>query len=124
MLFTSYINSFKCMTYKKYLFSEPNKFGLLDTVLQKHMQLVSSVYEKNRDAILASREQIRAELEEKKTNPTNRNRDQESVSFRNEGNAFFKKGDYHRARILYTRSLAEAIKGECAALAYSNRFNF
>jgi len=48
-------------------------------------------------------------------------RDNKSVCARNQGNDYFKKGEYQIAGTLYTLSLAEAIEGELAALAYSNR---
>jgi len=98
--------------------------GLLDTVLKKHLQMVSSFYVKEKDRILYNDKQIQQDLKQRFSAKRQAYRDQKSVGFRNEGNVLFKKGDYQNARVFYTRSLAEAIKGELAALAYSNRFAY
>jgi hypothetical protein len=53
--------------------------------------------------------------------------DQHSVNLKNAGNEAFKEGDYHKARLLYTQSVAAAKDGgissgglDCA-FAYANR---
>jgi len=100
-------------------FSAQDKFGVLNIVLQKHLKLVTYFYENKKDAVDNIHDAILKDS--KKHNADIQYRDQKAVGFRNEGNAFFKKGDYQNARIFYSRSLAEAVDGELAALAYFNR---
>jgi len=99
--------------------------GIMDTVLAKHLLVFTNFYKHNKRELddyfkngemsainIRSRGNSRATLEA---------RQKIAVTFRTEGNASFKKGDFQKARMLYTKSLAVAIGGELAAMAYANR---
>jgi len=95
--------------------------ALMDSVLRKHLQLVRSHY--NKDA--ASINQMCETMKNIDINycPVlgQKISDSKAVELRNQGNAFFKNGDYQNARLLYTQSLAAAIRGPLGAMAYANR---
>jgi hypothetical protein len=44
-----------------------------------------------------------------------------SINYREEGDEFFKQGNYEYAFNVYSRSIASAPEGPIAALAYANR---
>jgi len=103
------------------MFPAPVQCGVLDTVLKKHLQLVSSYYKKNKEHILDFCGMIKKDQMNHNPLVAQVYRGQWSISHRNQGNAFFKSGDFINARLSYTKSLAEVIKGELAAMAYANR---
>jgi hypothetical protein len=53
--------------------------------------------------------------------PSKKELEKHSAGYRNEGNEFFKKGNYIYAYNLYTRSVACVLDGPVCAMAYANR---
>jgi hypothetical protein len=98
----------------------------MDTVLRPHLEALTkfykadefmwlSLYKKNKIEEIDSEK--KAKLKRQKLNIA-------SEKFRQQGNQFFKAEDFNLALHMYTKSIAAAIEGPLASLAYFNRFRF
>jgi len=101
---------------------------MCDTVLAKHLQLFTNLYENKEDELDTYHEDNKRLLKKikcwRESSSFLQAREERSVSLRTQGNISFVNGDYQKARKLYTESLASAIGGQLGAMAYANRCVF
>jgi len=100
------------------------KMGILDNVLRPHLEAVTeAVYAEDFHEMLSlhrgtQNDILKFKLKAKWV------RSQVAVSFREQGNEFFKVSDFPNAQRSYSESIAAALEGPLASLAYFNRFVF
>jgi len=99
--------------------------GLLETVLCPHLEALTKVYTANKLQLLSKYESGKfQEIHSEQYAKFKRQRlNDNSENFRQRGNQFFKAQDFNQALFMYTKSIAAAIEGPLASLAYFNRFN-
>jgi len=95
---------------------------MFDGILQRHIQLVSNYYQKNKESILEMRNGFRQTDEQFDPVAEQKTNDVIAVELKNDGNVAFKLGDYDQAQLCYTKMLAKAVQGPLAAIAYANRY--
>jgi hypothetical protein len=113
-------------------FSE--KMGILDDVLRPHLQAATELYNSRNNAIMNV--YLDEALQEASISDENKSVDLASVAimdqikrrnaaegFREQGNALFKAHEFPQALRMYTQSIAAALRGPLASLAYSNRYS-
>jgi hypothetical protein len=100
------------------------KMGILDNVLRPHLEALTQFYKANEMMWLSMFElgkiedmnsEQNAKLKRLKLNNA-------AETFRERGNQFFKAQDFNQALQLYTESIAAAIEGPLASMAYFNRY--
>lgn len=101
------------------------KMGIMDNVLCPHLKAVTEAFTQNKDGWLSMLETIENDeikSEQKaELNLSKEKRNQAAESFREKGNKFFLSQDFNQALLMYTQSIAAAIEGPLASLAYFNR---
>jgi hypothetical protein len=97
--------------------------GIMDTVLRPHLEALTKFSRDNEllwfSVIEAHKEDVNAD---QKAKLKRLRLDQESEIFRQQGNQYFKAHDFNQALHFYTKSIAAAIQGPLASLAYFNRW--
>jgi hypothetical protein len=97
--------------------------GILDNVLRPHLEAVTQFHRENKSLWMSSYESSKTEEinfeENAKLKRLRLNK--LSEQFREQGNQFFKAQDFGQAHVIYTKSIAAALEGPLASLAYFNR---
>jgi hypothetical protein len=101
----------------------PEKMGILDNVLRPHLEAITKVYKANELELLSKHEsdKIQQINSEKNAKIKRQRLDNESEDFRQLGNNAYKAKDLNQALYMYTKSIAAAMEGPLASLAYFNR---
>jgi hypothetical protein len=99
--------------------------GILDNVLRPHLEAITKFFKTNELQLLSKYEsdKIQESDSEKNAKIKRLRLDNDSEKFRQQGNQFFKAQDFNQALFMYTKSVAAAIEGPLASLAYFNRFD-
>jgi hypothetical protein len=99
--------------------------GILDNVLRPHREALTTVYKADELELLSKYESTKTQQNNSELHAKIKRQELNSKSekFRQQGNEFFKAQDYTKALYMYTKSIAAAIEGPLASLAYFNRFD-
>jgi hypothetical protein len=97
----------------------------LDNMLRPHLEALTKFYNENEAILwLLINEIQKKEIVSQASARSKRLRlYKESENFREQGIQFFKAQDFNLALHMYTKSIAAAIDGPLASLAYFNRFH-
>jgi hypothetical protein len=96
--------------------------GILDNVLRPHLEAVTKAVDTDDWRKLLSMQKATQNDTLKSKLNVKWDRSQAAVSFREQGNEFFKVGDFPNSQRFYSESIAAALEGPLASLAYFNRF--
>jgi hypothetical protein len=98
--------------------------GIVDRELQPHLKRVAQDYlaNKHKWLFIFKNNKLQEASFLKNSERHNSERQNAAVKFREQGNVCMKEHDFLRARYMYTESLAAAIEGPLASLAYCNRY--
>jgi hypothetical protein len=98
--------------------------GILDTVLRPHLKALTKLYKVAAANKMLMNELIKSQKINSEQNAKSKRPglDIESKKFCKRGDAFFKADDFNLALHMYTKSIAAAIEGTLASLAYFKRF--
>jgi hypothetical protein len=97
--------------------------GILDNVLRPHLETLTQFYKTNEIMWLSMFESSKIEdINSEQNAKLKRLRlNNAAETFREQGNQFFKAQDFNQALRMYTQSIAAAIEGPLASMAYFNR---
>jgi hypothetical protein len=101
--------------------------GILDNVLRPHLEVLTKFYKADELMYMSSylKKKIEEIADSEKNAKLKRLRlNNESEDFRQLGNNAYKAKDFNQALQMYTKSIAAAIEGPLASLAYFNRWIF
>jgi hypothetical protein len=101
--------------------------GILDNVLRPHLEALTKFYKPDELLWMSSfvKKKIQEITDSEKNAKLKRLRlNNESEDFRQLGNNLYKAKDFNQALQMYTKSIAAAIEGPLASLAYFNRWIF
>jgi len=100
------------------------KMGILDNVLRPHLEALTQFFKANEIMWLSMFELDKIEDINSDQNAKLRRLrlNNAAETFRERGNQFFKAQDFNQALQLYTESIAAAIEGPLASMAYFNRY--
>jgi hypothetical protein len=98
------------------------KMGILDVQLRPHLESITKYFQEGKAELLYLRTNI-DNLSLADNPEIHRSaRNDESKILREQGNVLFKAQEFSKAQRRYTESVAAAIEGPLASLAYSNRY--
>jgi hypothetical protein len=95
------------------------KMGIMDNVLRPHLEAVTEAFNRDKGRWLHMHHTMNLE---QNVQVDRVKRNQAAERFREQGNQFFKVPNYNEALLMYTHSIAAAIDGPLASLAYFNRY--
>jgi hypothetical protein len=97
--------------------------GPLENKLRPHLEKLTKFYEADNFKWMSKYESSKIDKIKSEQNAKSKSQrsDTESMNYCQQGNQFYKAEEYNQALCMYTKSIAAAIEGPLASLAYFNR---